>query len=297
MIRFRTVVVLLSLMSFIFVQILVAKSTYSLLAVMSPLSNDSLLLSELLPRLPEVATIGVRLATFVGALILITLTTIIWSRRDSYSFLNKVSASSVLLVLGVVLWGGAYTLNAIRYDTVDRWREFHYSIEYTQNMDVSMIKGTVDIVPDRHLMIDLMIEMELVELTDNQLIFSLNPGMHVAAIELNGTKTGFISRNGLLIIDVLPKESTHEQLTLRVKASGKPDSRFAYLDSAVDLLRSAGIPPRAVKMFGRDASIFNSRFVVLMPGIAWYPIAGTMTQGVFGRSKKVDFFNIDLGNV
>ena len=77
---------------------------------------------------------------------------------------------------------------------------------------------------------------------------------------------------------------------ISVVAHGMPDARFAYLDSAIDV-PATSLADSRLSLLGTEASLFDTRFVALMPGVHWLPAAGVN----FGRGRRPpDLFHVDL---
>lgn len=290
----RIVVVLTTLLSFLLTYLLVANSSYALLAVTSPFSNDSLLLSELLPSLPKITTFGIRIATLVSTSALVVAAVLFWSRRDPYASTMRVVSTSLLAIIGVGIWCWSFVHNSSWNNQTDIWRETHLQAEKTQKIDITSITGNVDIDPGVQLKINLTLNMKMLELSENRLVLSLNPGLKVQQIVMNDIKRPFTFENGLLVVEIPNTDYKDHPVAIKVVAQGRPDSRFAYLDSVLDLTRSLTVPKSALRLFGTDGSIFDSQFIALMPGSAWYPLPFTMASSANLRSYPDDFFDFDI---
>lgn len=120
-------------------------------------------------------------------------------------------------------------------------------------------------------------------------MLSFNPGMRVERIELGGQVAAFRHRDGLLEIELPESSATEHGVTISLTASGIPDSRFAYLDSAAEWLRRP--PANQLRLLGTEPALFDHGFVALMPGTAWLPIAGPNLDQAGGGA---DFFIVDL---
>ncbi|MCY3626433.1 MAG: hypothetical protein OXG88_02195 [Gammaproteobacteria bacterium] len=290
----RIVVVLISLATFLVNYLTLVNSPYFLLAVISPFSNDTLFVSEVLPNFSKVSTIGIRLATLFATGALVVGAAMIWPRNDQNSSSLKLSLITGFVVISIALWGWTFTHHVNSYDQVYRWRESHQTIEYSQKLDLNEISGNITINPGRQLMINLALSFKVQELNHNKLVFSLNPGMNVVKISLNDAESLFTFENGILEV-LLPEIGIGlESLTLKIEAHGRPDPRFAYIDSSVELFRSSNVPLSAVKLFGKDGSVFTPQYVALMPGVAWYPVTGVMVEKSIEKIIPTDFFNVDL---
>ena len=82
--------------------------------------------------------------------------------------------------------------------------------------------------------------------------------------------------------------------TLQLEAKGRPNAQFAYLDSVDRLSKIFGPEVRQLRHLGTENYIFRPSFVVLMPGIKWYPVAGTATNEDSWGKRPKDFFTVEL---
>ena len=81
---------------------------------------------------------------------------------------------------------------------------------------------------------------------------------------------------------------------LEIIATGRPDSRFAYLDTVDTLSKIVGPDVRQLRQLGTENAIFHSNFVVLSPGTKWYPTSGTATNEDAWELRKRDFFTLKI---
>ena len=76
-------------------------------------------------------------------------------------------------------------------------------------------------------------------------------------------------------------------------AAGSPDPEFGYLDSEIDMDLVQGEQGNVV-LLGTEASVFDSRYVALMPTVRWMPIPGPSTGNDDPSRYRRDFFTVDL---
>ena len=79
-----------------------------------------------------------------------------------------------------------------------------------------------------------------------------------------------------------------------ISAKGRPDGRFAYLDSVAVLSDISGLDVRQLRQLGTENFIFRPEFVALVPGIKWYPTSGTATNEDAWETRERDFFTLDI---
>ena len=73
---------------------------------------------------------------------------------------------------------------------------------------------------------------------------------------------------------------------MALEASGIPDSRFAYLDSAIVPEAKTWANNRLV-LLGTESSIFDDAYVALMPGSRWLPSPGANLEPGPRRQRRL----------
>ncbi|MCY4143098.1 MAG: hypothetical protein OXG08_05330 [Gammaproteobacteria bacterium] len=271
---------------------LVLESPYSLQAIVSPSSNDSLFVSELLPELASPSVLAIRAGTVLAALALLAIATVILPRRDGHGQMNSV-ISTTAGGLGAVLATLGSWSHVAHVNGADQWAEAHQNFEWNATTDLTSITGMVQMERSR-LAIDLILNVECQESKSNELVFSFNPAMNIQTLEMNGNAVQFSFQNGLLVIENPSAPAEPRAHTLHIVAHGVPDQRFAYLNSAFDYLSVPKVPRQAIALFGSHASIYDSRYVALMPATHWYPVPGPIQQGYSSLQHGLDYFDVDL---
>ncbi len=157
--------------------------------------------------------------------------------------------------------------------------------------DVEHVEGRVVIHPGERLELDVALRLAAPPGGLDTLVFSLNPGMGVRALRFDGRRLPFKHEHGLLTIDLPTPLPAGAKATLTVTATGIPNADFAYLDSLVDWRR---LPANAIHALGTQASVFDQRFVALMPATHWLPTAGASVGPAPGTQPSRDYFRVDL---
>lgn len=173
-----------------------------------------------------------------------------------------------------------------------QWHDAHFDV--ITFPDVHHIEGDIDIDPGSSILLDLRM---MVSISGDDVVkfvlFSFNPSYRIDQLSIEGEAiTDYQFNRGLLKI---PR--THfatKNSILQLKAMGRPNAKFAYLDSVERLSKIFGPEVRQLRYLGTENYIFRSNFVVLMPGIKWYPVAGTATNEDSWGKRPRDFFTIDL---
>ena len=217
-------------------------------------------------------------------------------------------ARRVRLAAGVALvvaaGGGLAGLVAAAHHDAGRrtaWAAAHERLLGAPRQDVQRVAGRVTIAPGAEERgksggrageeLRLALDYTLTVADDAKtLVFTLNPGLAVVALRVDGDAAGFTHEHGVLAVP-LPSGVTRS-ITLSIVARGAPDPAFAYLDAAIDV----GALPRhsPLVLMGTQAAVFERRYVALLPGVFWMPMPGVAV----GRDDPArfvrDYFLVDL---
>ena len=247
--------------------------------------------SDVLPEFANAALVVQRLAVLSLAAGLITLAALLHPRGDGHATQH--------LILGVVLVGLA--VGAIGYlvrDAVDGraqrgdWIAAHDAAQAEPSANVLDVHGTVEIEPGRRLALDVTYQLAAEQVLDG-LTFSFNPALEVSEVLLDGAAAEWRHESGLLRIVVPRPIAVGGRIEMRLVASGVPDPSFAYLDSEIDLGLAHGASGNLF-LLGTDASVFDARYVALMPGVSWLPVPGAATGRGDPKHYGRDYFTVDL---
>lgn len=261
-----------------------------LLPAISGVANLGLAGSDILPRLPGATDIAQRSALVVLAAGFLALAAACDTRPDSSRRPPQAALGAVLVAAGALAIGllalGAAAERAERL----HWADRHAAMAHEPAPDVLGMSGRVDIEPGRRLTIDVVLTVRSPSSEPlATLKASLNPGMRIEALQVDGQDAAYQHEAGVLSVTP-PAPVTAKTVVITVRAVGVPDPRFGYLDSAVRPTDEAvlGIP---LVLLGDEASIFDEHFVALMPGVHWLPASGAS----FGADDRApDYRSIDL---
>ncbi|MCY3620367.1 MAG: hypothetical protein OXH68_01480 [Gammaproteobacteria bacterium] len=265
-----------------------------LLPVVSGIANLGLPGSDILPRGPSLEDVVQRLCVLTLGAGLVTVAAALLPRRDSRSRTPYLAWGAALVVLGGAGIAGlvvhAVSLRAERVV----WAEVHSALQTSARPDLERISGNVVIDPGRELAIALDLEMrapDAAPLAD--FLFSLNPGMRVESVQMDGTGLEFEHDSGVLRVRPGRPLSPGERADMSIRARGIPDPRFGYLDSAVWALDETllGMP---IVLLGEQASLFDSRYVALAPAVCWLPKSGANFGVENPAVQPPDSHHIDL---
>ena len=273
---------------------LVLNTPYSLLEIVSPSSNDSLFVSDLLPQLASLPVIAIRAATILAAMALVAIGGLIWQRQNSERRIKWFQPLGTCVCTGILLyaWGSSSVMSD--HTASEKWRIVHENLEWEDRIDLEAISGTVRIDPKKHLSADLTISFKTISHNSNQLIFTLNRSMQIEELFLNGNEPNHTFDAGLLTISISEPLDLNETHTLDIVLRGVPDERFAYFDSAFDYLRTPGVSNQTVALLGEKGSIYSPKYVALMPGVYWYPIPGPARRDYRSSQNGFDYFHLAL---
>ena len=236
---------------------------------LSPLSAQVGWASDMAPRFVDVEMAVQRGALVLFAAAFVGFASVAHARADGTSRSGRLGAAVALAVAGGsgVAWAGLQGAEDLKVR--GHWRAVHEEVDPLRGIpDVETIAGNVVVLPGVRLEMDLRMAFAK-PAGSTRLTFSFNPGLRIERLSAGGQAVPFRHEDGLLVIDLPPSLATGVQATVRLGAVGVPDPRFAYLDSAVEWRRRSSDSPLA--LLGTEPSLFDRRFVALMPGIAWLP--------------------------
>ena len=172
-----------------------------------------------------------------------------------------------------------------------RWLAVHQARQDDPRPRLESVAGKVVIAPGDQLALAL--DYVVAPPPGQPLLFSLNPGMRVTALRIEDAAADFTHRDGLIEIDLPPALADHSTLTISLAASGVPQPAFGYLDSATDLATLSG-SDGVLAFLGSQASVFDDRYVALMPGVFWMPLPGAAVGREDPARYGHDYFRIDI---
>lgn len=231
--------------------------------------------SDLAPRLPDVWAVIQRLSMLAIAAAMVT-----YAAPDHRN--DRIQRRALFVVsalLGSLGLAGLCGLAAKEMAETRRGQALHraHATVTAVPPTVREITGHLDLIPGKELGLDVRMLLEVDPNRDPaKLVFRLNPGLRVKNATLNERRVDFIHEHGLLV--VAPDDSvrpTGSAYALRVRASGRPDVDFGYLDSATNW---RGQRARSQLLwFGTQSGVFHADYVALMPTIGWLPLPAPPT--------------------
>ncbi len=249
--------------------------------------------SDMLPALVEGRGWLLRGSWFLLALGLVGLAAAVHPRLDSVPRGRPLAAGIAFLVAGGALLGGTVHLRHGDLLVTRQWKASQGALADEAFPRLVEVRGRVGIDPGRELALDLSTTLVAPRGTDlPHLVLALNPGVRVSTIEEPGSGAlSFDQHDGLVVVErPLP---AGERVTLHLVAAGRPDTRYGYLDAVLEPLEVTGREAN-VYLLGHDKSVFDRRWVVLLPGTSWLPRAGTDVGRSDPAARPPDFARIDL---
>ena len=248
--------------------------------------------SDVLPDLATVDLVVQRLATLSLAVAFLVLAAALHPRRDGHGSVKRFGLASAFA--GVAAAGVGYLVLDVTGDRARRaeWAAAHQAVESQPRVDLERIDGRVVIAPGRRLSLDLTYTLAVTEPLE-ELLFGFNPGLEVSELRLNGALAASSHELGLLRVPLASTVRSGERVTMEIAATGIPDASFAYLDSDVGPADVKG-EARNLALLGTEASLFDRRYVALMPGVRWLPLPGAATGNDDPEHYGRDYYAVDL---
>ncbi len=292
LLRVRLAVVLVVAALMFGAMLIVVVVPYSLLPIASPISYDSLFVSDLVPQFANLSTLLVRCAFVLAGIGLLVLGSIFVSRTDKQSHLRGALTASALFVACFAAFTLATLEVSSRQAEKESWRSAHEIASAMDAPDLTRLSGSVRINPRLVLEVDLTLEF-VSSGTENEL-FTFNPSMRIGELELDGTSSQYSFDDGLLQVHGEISTNQNDTRTLRIVAEGVPNPRFGTFDATLDYESDPSVPNRVVRFFGTDGSVYDPRYVALMPNSYWYPSPGAIARDFTATERGIDYFDVDL---
>ncbi len=250
--------------------------------------------SDLVPTLSTGAGVVQQAALWILTAGLLALAAAFHPRPDEGSKSRRIALGAGLVALAGVMVGTLAWQATAGVDRRAAWLAAHEERRDDPRVDVQAIAGTVRIDPGRRIELDLEIRVQAPR--DQQLdtlLFTFNPGLTVDHVTAGGADATWTHASGLLEITPSRPLAPGSETAVELVASGRPDTTFGYLDSELDLLTGTFMDAQ-ILLLGTEPGIFSSRYVALMPGLAWLPHAGSDVPTGDPRTHPADYFEVDL---
>ena len=262
-----------------------------LLAEISLVGDIGGLGSDILPRFASATDLVQLVAVLTMAGGVLMAAAAIHRRPDAHFSARSAGVGVATAVAGAF---GIGLLGADAHGRSEEWSEWatvHAARQNEPVADVERLVGRIRIEPGERLMLDIELRLAAPQNeTLRELLLSLNPGLEIAGLTVDGREVTFEHAKGLLIANLPAPLRPGSAAHLAIQASGVPDARFAYLDGAIDV-ESKPISRSGLWLLGTEPSLFDRGFVALMPAIRWLPTPGAN----FGTDRRPrDLHSVDV---
>jgi ABC-type transport system involved in multi-copper enzyme maturation permease subunit len=236
-----------------------------------------------------------RFGFFAAGLGMMLLAAALYPRLDDGSRPRRLLTGGGVMVLAAAFMLGAYLDSQGYLKSAERWRVAHEARKSDPAPDLLSMSGNVQIDPGRNVSLDLALRITAPgEAPLDRALFSLNPGIAVERVtDGSGGDLQFTHEAGLLDIELRNTLSTPAELTLRVIATGAPDSTFAFIDAERNPLDVKALDGNLF-LLGYEPLIFTRGFVVLLSECRWLPASGSEFGRGDPRVRPHDRFMLDL---
>ncbi len=275
--------------------VLIQLVPFSWREMVSYCATHSILVSEILPYFSTNSILLNRLVWIVIAAGLCLAAAFLDSRRD---VLRSRYIYIALACLGVGVAGlfvHGFVVNR-EFQEEQRVASTHRNFSDQVSLELTNISGKVEVDPGIRLLVDVDLVVRANDTSLDSLQFSFNPGMELDHVRVDEMDRDYSFVDGLLTIPLSSNESTSNTWIVSIRGKGVPDVNFGYPDSERDYLRTSGSSPQMPKLLGTKNSIFDHRFVALMPGVRWYPVPLPLEidKSVQSMQTPVDTYSVDL---
>ncbi len=292
-VRYRILIAVISL-ALIALQIWTAFSLPLHVQQWVSLMPPFVLASDIIPR-PFAEGDGLRILShlILGAGLL-CLATALYPRRDGTSSRTMIAASLAIVAASMAVLGTSAWQEQRRLQRgVDRLA-VHAERQSSPRADMKTLSGTLVLEPGDQVAMDLEIEVAAPAagalLT---LLFTLNPGIVVTDITIDDVKRSWTQGDGLLEIELPAPIAPGTSTRIALRAAGEPDSSFGYLDTPVDRM-ARQLTQAQISILGIKPSVFDARYVAMMPSAHWLPSTGAGAPTGDPRTHPSDYFMLDL---
>ena len=220
----------------------------------------------------------------------------LYPRLDKVNKPRLLIAGFALTCLGAISFWFVHLQFQSEFTNRQEMAAAHKPYADWHQVDFVSLEGHIQLRPGSSTFSEFTVEMISMEhfVIDEEILFSLNPGYEIQSLELDGQLIDFRFEDGLLAINVPTPIVRSQRLILTITAQGDLNQDFAYLDTAVDILSSDVFQAFGLLFQGADAYVNSSRYVALLPDLAWYPLPGAHFNRDLKHVRPRDFFEMNL---
>jgi hypothetical protein len=127
-----------------------------------------------------------------------------------------------------------------------------------------------------------------------QLVFSLNDGLNITSLKLNGNETPFLRDKHLVIVSDKVNLNPGEELKVAFTYAGKINEALCYLDIAKEVIQEKY--GKFVINVDKRYAFITPRYLLLTPEANWYPKTGVTysSSNVSWYQPQFIDFNLDV---
>ena len=264
-----------------------------LLGAVLPLSSYGEAISELTPKFADMSEIAQRGAVLAFAVAAMLVAAGYYPRRDATGIPRLSAGAALLTLVGIIAVVSLEVDASSRIELRAKWLAAHRVAghDLLGVPRLRQVSGRLRIAPGDALNLDLRMQLAVPPTAVDVLVFTLNPGLVVENVAINGTDSSFRHEDGLLTVEPDSELAPAALVTLAVSAHGVPDPDFAYLDSAIDWRKR---PVGQFHFLGTQAALFERGYVALMPGVFWLPKPGTAIAAPQETGRGMNWHGLDL---
>lgn len=276
--------------------ILIGFLPFEWLELVSYSTSSTLLVSEIMPVFNSMWILLDRGATILISLTLLLIVSIVSTRKDGLATVYKrISLVSVLFAAALIaihasVIAGSNSRNTGYSSTDD-------SALLQNGLELSLLRGKVEIDPGVRLTVNYDLKVRSKgSLSSEHLEFWFNPGFTVNRVLVNGEGSSYTFQDGLLQISLQPSQTQLEEWRVALDGTGVLDTDFGYFNPHIDFLGESGLSQQLPKLLGTKNSLFDDRYIALMPGSYWYPVPlRTQAQHLMSSLEiPADLFRVEL---
>lgn len=177
-----------------------------------------------------------------------------------------------LCILGAITLGGSlffdnsHDFHSFCFDEVEEYS----GLKQTALFDVQSVVGDITIEPGKTLGYRLLYDIEVgLEHRIQELKFSLNPKLDIQELKINERPISYRRWGSLVLVESIQDYMTNGKIQLLIVVDGHPMT-FYSVKHQIDWKEYSYMNSN-IKSLGTENSLFEKRYVALLPNIAWLP--------------------------
>ncbi len=235
-----------------------------------------------------------RLTYLFAGLAMVSITTLIFKRLPQSKLHHKITFFALILFLAGTAFSAFKTYGSYTTVLKEKERVIESNSKYEDELFLTVGSYDIDLKHNNNSIS----ASAIIEGVNNnsqsisRLIFSLNPGLAVKSVKLNGSEVAFERDYNILIVNTLNPLGPGEKVNLEIGYSGTIIESYCFPvdhgDPKLSPYRIAmvNIPKRQV--------FLTQDYVLLPPEAHWYPVPGLNVFPTNPAKMKADFSVFDL---